>query len=529
MAKAVKTRILAKDGRGMDERLHAWCDAIHDKDQEALRWMCRNDLFLLLTCGLGRRDAINQWVCARCDEVQDNPDGTVFIWAREHYKSSIITFAATIQEILRTPEITVGIFSHTRPIAKQFLAQIMREFEGNQTLRALFPAILFEDPRKSSAKWSMDDGIIVKRKGNPKESTVEAWGLVDGQPTSKHFDLVVYDDIVTAESVTTPEQIAKTTERWELSLNLATRAGRRRYVGTRYHQLDTWGEIIKRGLLASIRPATEDGTPEGKPVLLSSKSLDDKRALMGPYTFACQLLCSPIAADNQGFKKDWLAFYLSRTPMSNQNIYIVVDPAGSKKKKSNDFTVMLVIGLACDGNYYLRDGVRDRMNLEERTKTLFRLVQKWQPRNVGYEEYGLQADIEHILYVQNQNNYHFSVTPLGGGVAKQERISKLVPVFSDHRMWFPAAPIQFINTEGKACDLVKTLLDEEFEMYPVSAHDDMLDCMARILDPVLGATFPQITQDVELVLGMGNGSREYTQMVDDFDYLRGRPKDHVYA
>lgn len=60
----------------------------------------------------------------------------------------------------------------------------------------------------------------MRRKSNPKESTVEAWGLVDGQPTGKHFKLLIYDDVVTLESVTSPEMIAKVTNAWALSLNL---------------------------------------------------------------------------------------------------------------------------------------------------------------------------------------------------------------------------------------------------------------------------------------------------------------------
>ena len=98
---------------------------------------------------------------------------------------------------------TVGIFSHTRPIAKAFLRQIKNELERNEWLKELFPEVLWEDPRKAP-KWSEDEGIVVKRSSNPKESSVEAWGLVDGQPTSKHFGALVYDDIVTRESVTTP-------------------------------------------------------------------------------------------------------------------------------------------------------------------------------------------------------------------------------------------------------------------------------------------------------------------------------------
>jgi hypothetical protein len=81
--------------------------------------------------------------------------------------------------------------------------------------------------------WSEDKGITVKRKSNPKESTIEAHGLVGGQPTSKHFSLLVYDDVVTLESVTSPEMIQKTTDAWAISLNLGAHGGKRRYIGTR--------------------------------------------------------------------------------------------------------------------------------------------------------------------------------------------------------------------------------------------------------------------------------------------------------
>jgi hypothetical protein len=57
-------------------------------------------LWVLLRYGLGRTDAHNQWVFDRCLEVQASPDGHLDLWAREHYKSTIITFALSIQDIL---------------------------------------------------------------------------------------------------------------------------------------------------------------------------------------------------------------------------------------------------------------------------------------------------------------------------------------------------------------------------------------------------------------------------------------------
>ena len=153
------------------------------------------------------------WILERCREVEQQPNGCLDLWAREHYKSTIITFGQAIQDILSSHgdnpheewqgrEATIGIFSHTRPQAKTFLRQIKVELETNELLKSLFPDVLYQDPQKQSPKWSEDDGLIVKRKGNPKESTIEAHGLVDGMPTGKHFLIMNYDDVVTEKSIT---------------------------------------------------------------------------------------------------------------------------------------------------------------------------------------------------------------------------------------------------------------------------------------------------------------------------------------
>ena len=169
------------------------------------------DRFFLLAFTLGRKDMVHPWLYARCREVEKNPDDHLDLWARGHYKSTIITYAGTIQAILLNPEITIGIFSHTRPIAKSFLRQIKRELEGSEKLKQLYPDTCWVNEKREAPKWSEDDGIVVRRESNPKEATVEAWGLVDGQPTGRHFQLRIYDDVVTRESVTTPDMVKKTT------------------------------------------------------------------------------------------------------------------------------------------------------------------------------------------------------------------------------------------------------------------------------------------------------------------------------
>ena len=158
-----------------------------------------NDRFFLLTTLLGRRDAMHPWVFSRCREVEDAPDGHLDLWARFHYKSTVGTFAGIIQEIMRDPEITVCILSCTQDIASAFLLQIQQEFERNERLKSTYPDVLWEEPSREASRWSRAKGIVVKRNTNPKEGTVEAYGLIDGQPTSRHYKLLVFEDVVTQD------------------------------------------------------------------------------------------------------------------------------------------------------------------------------------------------------------------------------------------------------------------------------------------------------------------------------------------
>ena len=93
-------------------------------------------------------------------------------------------FAAFLQANVAMDDITTAI-------ARKFLLQIKAELETNQHLVSVYPDVFYAFPKKESPKWSEEKGICVKRLTNPKEATVEAWGLVDGQPTGAHFALRV--------------------------------------------------------------------------------------------------------------------------------------------------------------------------------------------------------------------------------------------------------------------------------------------------------------------------------------------------
>ncbi len=497
-----------------EKAMELYEDAEHWTSEEVAE-LGRLDRFFLLIVLLGRADAKHPWLYARCREVEQAPDGFLDLWSREHYKSTIITFAGSIQEILKDPEICIGIFSFNKPTARAFLRQIKYELESNETLKDLYPDVLYRDPKKESPRWSEDAGIVVRRKSNPKESTVEGHGLVDGQPTGRHFPLRIYDDVVTLESVTSPEMVQKTTEAWSLSDNLGARGptglARAWHVGTRYSFGDSYHTMMEMGAVTPrVYPATHDGTLDGKPVFLPPHVWEDKKKKQTLSTLAAQMLQNPAAGNAAIFRKEWLRFMDIRP--ATLNIYILGDPASSKKKGS-DRTALPVIGIDAAGNKWLVDGAHHRMGLAERYQRIRDLRRKWmrmpgvQQVHVGYERYGSTSDLEYFEEQMLRDRDEFQITELAwpreGPGSKTDRVQRLEPDFRAGRIILPAVvteptkgqrwvveqgqgfriftPVTGRDEEGRLYSLNKNLL-EEYLTFPFCVHDDLIDACSRIYD-----------------------------------------------
>ena len=495
--------------------VEAWRLIVELHGNEGKRWLGRNDRYYLLVVLLHRPDALHPWLYERMREVEKDPDGYLDLWAREHYKSTHITYAGIVQEIIRDPEITIGIFSHTKPTARKFLLQIKQEFESNEELIQLYPDVFFEIPERQSSKWSEEKGLVVRRRSNPKEATIEAHGLVDGQPTGSHFQLLVYDDVVTLDSVGTPEQVAKTTAAWSLSDNLGARGKdgkiRKWHIGTRYSYADSYHTMMEMGAVKPrIYAATDNGLPEGKPVFLSPEAWAEKKRNQIASVLAAQMLQNPAAGAQAMFQRDWLRFAEVRP--ATLNAYLMCDPAGSKKKTS-DYTAMAVIGIDAAGNKWLLDGRRHKMSLAERWENLKALRRKWrrmpgvQRVEVGYERYGMQSDIEHFESEMKREGDVWEIKELAwpreGGGSKFDRIQRLEPDFKNGRFMLPAVvssetaaqarvreagqafriftPTKARDHKGDLYSLNKEFLTE-YLVYPYAVHDDVLDVLSRIYD-----------------------------------------------
>lgn len=406
-----------------------------------------NDRFYLLTVTCHRHDAWHPWLFERCREVEASPDDHLDLWARGHYKSSIGTFAGVIQEVMVDPEITIAILSGKNAVAIPFLTQIQQEFENNEDLKRIHSDVLWANPRKEAPLWARDKGLIVKRRGNPKEATIEAFGIVDGMRTGRHFDLLDFDDLIDETMVDNPDIVKKVTQRWELSGNLGrhTKQTRKWHWGTRYSYADTYGVILDRSILKERRyPATEDGTLKGKPVLMKQDEWDKVRKAQ-KSTVAAQMLLNPLAGNENTFSTETFKHY--DVLPSVMNVYMMIDPSKGKSKRS-DRTGIAVIGVDVAGNKYLLDGYCHRMKLSRRWELMKQLKKKWSDHpgvevmNVGYEQYGMQSDLEVIEEIQEREGEYFEIKELAttrdGAHSKKDRISRLEPDLNRGTFYLPA-------------------------------------------------------------------------------------------
>ena len=491
------------------------CHRDNNIDDSFIRTLGQLDRYYLGVFLCNRHDMLHPWIYDRCREVEAERDARLDLWARFHYKSSIITFLGTVQEILCNPDITIGLLSYSARQAKPFLRQIMQEFDSNEKLKQLYPDILWEKPRLQAPKWAENEGICVKRFANPKEQTIEAHGLVDGQPTGRHFDLIIYDDVVVQEAVNTPEQIKKTTTQWELSLNLgSTYRPRFQYAGTRYSYGDTYGTILQRAAVKPrIHPATVNGQMDGEPVFLEKERWEEIKKTTSTYTVACQQLLNPIAGSDIAFKEEWWNQWEIRP--YTLNAYIMCDAAHSRKRESNR-TAIAVVGVDANYNKFLLDGMCHRLSLSGRWEYIKSLRTKWKRApgirevKIGYERYGAQSDIEHFKEMMRIDGSSFPIYELnwtggGGSQSKQDRIQRLEPDLKDGSFFFPyptdekmltshqkdykmkkqefliSKKIMRKDEEGKLYDLVDWVKRNEYLLFP-TIHPDFLDALSRIYD-----------------------------------------------
>ena len=432
-------------------------------------------------------------------------DRVIVTMPPRHGKSNLCSNFFPAWYLGRHPDHYVISSSYAQQLADDFGRKV-RNLIADPMHSAVFPNSVIADDSASVQRFATVGGGQYFAVGR------------GGSITGRGGHLVIIDDPIKDREEANSERIRQLLHDWFTSVvyTRLMKGGKMLIIQTRWHEDDLAGWLLREHAgdgwelfnMPAIAEKDEGWRNEGDalwpdryPLTIPEGerglSLDRIRKAIGSSDFTSLYQQRVGRADGEIFRAEWFdSSQYENTDPRGMTKYILVDPANSKKKRS-DYTAMIVIGLSEDRNVYVLDIVRDKLSLTERADSLFRLHRKWKPiRSVIYEQYGAQADNSYMMEKMDQLNYRFRLQTVGGKLSKEERVRRLVPWFENRRVWFPKE-LWYTNFENEDLNLVKVFRDEEYLTFPSGFHDDMLDALSRFLDDTVQLDWPLTKEELE--------------------------------
>lgn len=434
----------------------------------------------------------NDFMYRLCLNIQKYKWGRIWVMAREHCKTTMITQISSIWEVIKNPKATFGIFSYKKPMAKKILKAIKTLIEGNNMLKVIWPDIFWANPTdkfeirpdgtKIDFAWSTES-LQLKQSSGGMDMTFEAHGIAGSSATGSHFSNLILDDCETLDNVSTPEAINSRYEEMMMAVNTGKTASLNLcFVGTFYAKEDAYSRIIKEGAVqeAIIQPCYDE---DGIPIYYTEEELIEKRKKMGSQVaWATQMLCDPSMSSQNAFDENWLRIWEpDERNLKGLNIYTFVDPASDKVSKKHDYTVMITAGINHLGQILVLDIVRDKLRFEDKFSALIRIYKRFHPAQVFYEETAMASDTAHLTREMQKTNNFIPIlpySPIGLG-SKSSRIEKLLFEFSEGNIYIPKY-CYHTNWKGVRENVSDVCIREELFGYPNVSNDDFMDALAAI-------------------------------------------------
>ena len=409
--------------------------------------------------------------------VSDN-QASMDLAPRGHGKSTIGDVDFCITKILRNPDIRIMIGSKTQTQASAFLKEIRTHFEQNVNLIRIFG-----DWKKSRDNvWNDKEFTVNRRTMIKKEATVSALGA-SGAVVSKHFDIIIGDDLVGFENARTEAQ-RKVLKEWFYSSLYPTLEpdGEIHILGTRYSPMDLYEDLIKsKNYKVNVQQAITVKDGQEYSLWESKFSLEKLRSIReeaGLIIFNMQYQNNTELAKGKIFKYKYFKHFeeydidydLNRVRvkvLDSQGvpywipvrIYMGADLAISEEETSNnDYFVLTVIGVDKNKNVYVLDYLKERLTFNAQLnaildygKNKFPMVERIGVETVQYQK-SLAQEIRRL-----------SLLPVINIQTSKDKVTRAMrrsALFENGKVWFR------IGMD----DLEECLL-----LFPEVDHDDLFD------------------------------------------------------
>ena len=176
----------------------------------------RMNLVNLLFHILGFKD-LNKVHKDLCDFMDANHLFKMVLMPRYSFKSTICTIGYSIYRLMKNPDMRILIYSDASSKAEAFLSSIKDHIEG-KVRGGAFHLLFKWFPNSKNQTWNMSQIVISGRQTSFPEASVDTGGI-ETSKVGKHYDLIIFDDIVSDQNITTKEQMDKVSDCYKRSLS----------------------------------------------------------------------------------------------------------------------------------------------------------------------------------------------------------------------------------------------------------------------------------------------------------------------
>lgn len=430
-----------------------------------------------------------------CQWMQAHPDSPkLILMPRGSFKSSLATIGYTLWKLLNNPNLKVLIYSDTTEKAERFLLSIKNHIlglEGHAGFRQLTHQQPWEvNPQEKT--WNQSAIVISPRTQGHFVPSVDVAGI-ETSKAGMHYDLIIFDDIVTDRNITTIDQMDKVENCYRDALSLLMPGGEVVMLGTRWHFGELYGRLLAQdGQTHRWQTFIRDAevSPTGAPfpyadIGLSEAFLMRQKAAQGTKKYSCLYRMSPQDDETATFKvKDFRFYQPAQTDAFKQwlgTLYVtcVLDAIPPPTQDHGDDAAITVVGTDAEHAMFLLDAVSDRMSPDQQIEEVLAMHAHWRFRKFGLETNAFQRMIKSTLdlklrELRTKPVYHpFEIVEFSGITQgnKERRIEGLQPWHEQGLLRFPGTSVETLTGVWKK-------LAYQMIEFPHGQHDDALDSLA---------------------------------------------------
>jgi len=408
---------------------------------------------------------------------------------RGHGKSTICTVAYPLWRLLRDPELRILIVSNTQAQAQSFLREIKSHLESNFRVREKFGDM-------AGKPWSEDQVNLCLRRRAAKETNLTAMGVF-GPIISRHYDIIILDDVVDEENASSPRQRDRLWNWFYKTLMPCLEpGGELRVIGTRYHFLDLYGRLAEREFkdLHRVYRAIETNRGEEKALWEEKFPLEllkEKRRDAGTAIFNSQYQNDVELMKGAMFRPEWIQYYAPSDRRLNSSAgpglqkMIGIDLAISRKDSADYFALVVAGREKKTGNIFVLDAMRGRMSFARQVESALNFFRKHNSPKSPVIRVCVEANGYQEAFAQKLREAGLPVKSVTRVKDKISRAYQLQSRLENSEILFPR----------DGCEL----LVNELILFPQADHDDLFDALEIIVTQfkcLFPPPYPQHNMDV---------------------------------